>query len=32
MKEPYNSKFYDYFILVVTILLIVIGYCKETFK
>jgi hypothetical protein len=29
MKKPYNSDFYEYFIIVVTLLLIVIGYIKN---
>lgn len=32
MKEPYNSKFYDYLIIGATLLMIVLGFCKEHFK
>ncbi len=32
MKEPYDSKFYDYLIIVATLLLIVLGYFKQLFE
>lgn len=32
MKEPYDSKGYDYLIIIVTLLLIIAGYCRNVFS
>jgi hypothetical protein len=29
MKRPYNSDFYDYLIIAITFILIVLGYFKQ---